>query len=74
VLHQPGTTVPDLDGSRVGDLQRADGVSQLTVDGCPVYRPDGIGHGGSPIHDTAGTWLVVTPDAPITGSQRLLRR
>jgi hypothetical protein len=67
VHHQPGTTVPGLGESRIGDLQRADGISQLTIDGCPVYRrPDGTRQGGNAIHDTAGTWFVVTPDARIT--------
>jgi hypothetical protein len=67
VHHRPGTTVAGHDESRIGDLRRADGISQLTIDGCPVYRrPDGTRRGANPIHDTAGTWFVVTPDAWIT--------
>jgi hypothetical protein len=67
VFYQPGTTVAGLDRSRVGDLHRADGTSQLTIDGCPIYRrAHYTRHGRSLIHDTAGTWFLVKPGGPVT--------
>jgi hypothetical protein len=56
VLSPPGTTTGRLGRPRIGDLRRSDGVSQVTVDGCPIYR-----RGAGPLHDAAGTWFVVMP-------------
>jgi hypothetical protein len=62
VLYQPGMTVSGLDRAHLDDLHRVDGFRQLTIDGCPIYRrTNGSHNDASPIHDTAGTWFVVTP-------------
>jgi hypothetical protein len=66
VLYQPGMTVSDLNRAHLDDLQRVDGFRQLTINGCPIYRrTNGSQDDPSPIHDTAGTWFVVTPVANI---------
>jgi hypothetical protein len=61
--------VPRFDRARLDDLHRVDGFRQLTIEGCPIYRrTNGTPNDASPIHDTTGTWFVVTPGSTVRRS------
>ncbi len=57
-------TLPGVDPSILGYLQRAGGYRHLTVNGCPVYRYRGDRPGRTTGDGTAGTWFAITPAAP----------
>jgi predicted lipoprotein with Yx(FWY)xxD motif len=38
VSYRPRLRLPGIDPRRIGRLERADGTTQLAIDGCPVYR------------------------------------
>ena len=75
----PGSTAPDPTGptastgaagnlraDRVGTIQRADGISQVTYNGHPLYHySKDTGPGTSTGHDVSdqwGEWYLVTPE------------
>ncbi|MFI6416837.1 SCO0930 family lipoprotein [Streptomyces sp. NPDC050842] len=67
-----GSTKPGgVDASRVGALQRTDGVRQLTIAGWPVYRfAKDTAPGQTNGQGVGGTWFAVTPDGKKAGAQR----
>ncbi|WP_081789217.1 hypothetical protein [Kutzneria albida] len=65
----PGITVQGINQSLVGQVQRADETSQLTLGGWPLYRyaqdhkpGDTAGQGQQ------GAWFAITPDGKKAGS------
>lgn len=67
-----GSTKPGgVDASRVGSLQRADGMRQLTIAGWPVYRfAKDTAPGQTNGQGVGGTWFAVTPDGKKAGAQQ----
>ncbi|WP_329619151.1 SCO0930 family lipoprotein [Streptomyces sp. NBC_01255] len=67
-----GSTQPGgVDASRVGSLQRADGVRQLTIAGWPVYRfAKDTAPGQTNGQGVGGTWFAVTPDGKKAGARQ----
>jgi predicted lipoprotein with Yx(FWY)xxD motif len=62
VDYQQNPTLPGVDRTLLGYLQRADGRRQLTLNGCPVYRYRGDRRPGQTTGDGAApAWIPLTP-------------
>ncbi|GAA3507366.1 SCO0930 family lipoprotein [Streptomyces showdoensis] len=64
-----GTQPGGVDASRTGSVRRADGLTQLTVAGWPVYRfAKDTAPGQTNGQGVGGTWFAVTPEGRKAGA------
>jgi predicted lipoprotein with Yx(FWY)xxD motif len=62
VEYQQNPTLPGVDRTLLGYLQRADGRRQLTLNGCPIYRHRGDRKPGQTTgHHAAAAWIPLIP-------------
>ena len=62
VVYRADLALPGIDPRRVGFLERPDGMRQLAINGCPVYRYAGDRAPGDTAGDgRGGEWFAIWP-------------